>query len=182
MEFYRCENPECGYVAEEEPDVCPRCGGAFFHTLDEEELTAGDWVSLGGQAVDDGRDTDALACYQRAAAMGDPLGTTNLGWCFESGVGVREDPRQAAILYAQAASREYLPALTNLGYCYACGIGVERDAVRALECFRKAAGRGHPRGQFLLAEALRRGDGTAADEGEAFRWYRSAAWLGYPPA
>ena len=27
MDYYRCENPDCGFVAEsEEPDVCPRCG------------------------------------------------------------------------------------------------------------------------------------------------------------
>ena len=94
MEFYRCENTDCGFLAEEEPDVCPRCGGTFFQRLDEEELTAGDWVSLGNQAVEEHRGTDALASYQRAAAMGDALGLTNLGWCFESGVGVEEDPQQ----------------------------------------------------------------------------------------
>ena len=72
MDFYRCENPDCGYVAEEEPDICPSCGGTFFTPLLEEDLTAGDWVRLGSQAVDQGRETDALACYQRAAAMDDP--------------------------------------------------------------------------------------------------------------
>ena len=29
MDYYRCENPDCGYLAEEEPDICPRCGGTF---------------------------------------------------------------------------------------------------------------------------------------------------------
>ena len=24
MDFYRCENPDCGFVAEEEPDICPK--------------------------------------------------------------------------------------------------------------------------------------------------------------
>ena len=84
MEFYRCENTDCGFLAEEEPDVCPHCGGTFFQKLDEDELTAGDWVSLGNQAVEAQRNTDALASYQRAAAMGDALGLTNLGWCFDS--------------------------------------------------------------------------------------------------
>ena len=92
MDFYRCENPDCGYVAEEEPDICPSCGGTFFTPLLEEDLTAGDWVRLGSQAVDQGRETDALACYQRAAAMDDPLGLTNLGWCLEAGIGVRRTP------------------------------------------------------------------------------------------
>ena len=51
-------------------------------------MTASDWVNLGNQAVDEKRETDALACYQRAAALGDPLGLTNLGWCLEAGIGV----------------------------------------------------------------------------------------------
>ena len=53
MECYRCENPDCGFTLEEEPDVCPHCGGTFFLRIDEEEMTASDWVSLGGQAVDE---------------------------------------------------------------------------------------------------------------------------------
>ena len=153
MEYYRCENPDCGFVAEAEPDFCPRCGGTFFNAVTEEELTAANWVSLGNDAVDDARGTDALACYQRAVAMDDPLGLTNLAWCFEAGVGVPADPRQAVLLYAQAASRDYIPALTNLGYCYANGIGVEQDAAKAVECFQKGAVQGFPRAQFLLGEA-----------------------------
>ena len=182
MEYYRCENPDCGYLAEQEPDACPCCGGVFFLRVDEEDLAGSDWVQLGNRAVDEERGTDALACYQRAAAMDDVLGLTNLGWCLEAGVGVEADPRQAVVLYAQAASREYMPALTNLGYCYAHGVGVERDLSRALECFRKGAENGFPRAQFLLGEAYSRGAGVEQDDREAVRWYQSAAWLGYPAA
>ena len=39
MDYYRCENPNCGFLAGEEPDVCPRCGGTFFTPLLEEDLT-----------------------------------------------------------------------------------------------------------------------------------------------
>ena len=85
MNYYRCENPDCGFLAEEEPDVCPHCGGTFFLSVDEEELTGSDWVQLGNRAVDEERNTDALACYQQAAAAGDALGLTNLGWCLEAG-------------------------------------------------------------------------------------------------
>lgn len=135
MNYYRCENPDCGFLAEEEPDVCPQCGGTFFLSVDEEELTGPDWVQLGNRAVDEERPTDALACYQQAAALDDMLGVTNLGWCLEAGIGVPADPRQAVVLYAQAAARDYMPALTNLGYCYAHGIGVARDDSKAVECF-----------------------------------------------
>ena len=55
MNYYRCENPDCGFLAEEEPDVCPQCGGTFFLSVDEEELTGPDWVQLGNRAVDEER-------------------------------------------------------------------------------------------------------------------------------
>lgn len=29
MNYYRCENPDCGFLAEEEPDVCPSAGAPF---------------------------------------------------------------------------------------------------------------------------------------------------------
>ena len=92
MNYYRCDNPDCGYLAETEPDVCPRCGGTFFQPVDEEELTGSDWVQLGNRAVDEDRNTDALACYQRAAAMEDVLGLTNLGWCLEAAWAWRRTP------------------------------------------------------------------------------------------
>ena len=65
---------------------CPLCGGRFFFSLPEEELTAANWNWLGSRAVDEQRSVDALACYQRAAALGDPQGITNLGWCMEQGI------------------------------------------------------------------------------------------------
>ena len=44
MEYYRCENPDCGYIAQEEPDICPQCGGTFFAPLlehwDEQDCAA----------------------------------------------------------------------------------------------------------------------------------------------
>ena len=178
MKYYRCDNPDCGFLTEEEPDVCPWCGGTFFQPVDEEEFTGSDWVQMGNRAVDEDRDTDALACYQRAAAMGDVLGLTNLGWCLEAGVGVEADPRQAAVLYAQAAARDYIPALTNLGYCYSRGLGVAQDDAKALECFRKGAESGFPRAQFLLGEAYFRGLGVERSGEEAVRWYRAAAGQG----
>ena len=139
MECYRCENPDCGFTLEEEPDVCPHCGGTFFLRIDEEEMTASDWVSLGGQAVDEKRDTDALAYYQRASAMGDVQGLTNLGWCFEAGVGVEADPKQAVVLYAQAAAREYVPALTRLWS--ASARARNRDFPGHSSCWQRLTGR-----------------------------------------
>ena len=61
MEYYRCENVNCAFAAAEEPEVCPLCGGSFFFSLPEEELTAANWNYLGSRAVDEERNVDALA-------------------------------------------------------------------------------------------------------------------------
>lgn len=108
MNYYRCENPDCGFLAEEEPDVCPQCGGTFFLSVDEEELTGPDWVQLGNRAVDEERPTDALACYQQAAALDDMLGVTNLGWSWRRGRACRRPPAGGG-LYAQAAAGTICP-------------------------------------------------------------------------
>ena len=56
MDFYRCENPDCGFVAEVEPDICPRCGGTFFAAVTEEEAAgtlqnAAHYVELGREQL-----------------------------------------------------------------------------------------------------------------------------------
>ena len=145
MNYYRCENPDCGFLAEEEPDVCPQCGGTFFLSVDEEELTGPDWVQLGNRAVDEERPTDALACYQQAAALDDMLGVTNLGWCLEAGIGVPADPRQAVVLYAQAAERGRKTAFPGPSSCWGGifprpGSGAERRGGRPLVSVRRVAG------------------------------------------
>lgn len=77
-----------GFWQQVKPDDLPPVQGAPFLSVDEEELTGPDWVQLGNRAVDEERPTDALACYQQAAALDDMLGVTNLGWCLEAGIGV----------------------------------------------------------------------------------------------
>lgn len=37
MEYFRCENSECGYVTSDpELEVCPNCGGTFFVPVEED--------------------------------------------------------------------------------------------------------------------------------------------------
>ena len=52
MDYYRCENPDCGFVAEEEPDICPRCGGTFFTARTEDVRPGYVWVCMVYQAVE----------------------------------------------------------------------------------------------------------------------------------
>mgnify|MGYP000600443555 CR=1 FL=1 len=55
---------------------------------------------------------------------------TNLGYCYEVGIGVEENPQKAVEIYRRAADLDYDVAQCNLGYCYEAGIGVEKIFIR----------------------------------------------------
>ena len=151
--IYKCTNPSCGNLGEGDglPASCPECGSPVKE-IREEEMSGRDWSQLGGfWTRRRNNEKRILACYRRAAAMGDVWGICNLGWCMEAGIGTEADPKQAVWLYEQAAETGYVPALCNLGVCYQEGIGIPRDEGRAIELLTDAAEYGYPRAQMILA-------------------------------
>jgi MinD-like ATPase involved in chromosome partitioning or flagellar assembly len=70
------------------------------------------------------------------------------------GRGVPQDYRQAAALYAKAATDGYAPAANALGRMYENGIGVPKDSERAIEYYKYAASMGHPDAKAALARLL----------------------------
>ena len=182
--IYKCTNPSCGNLGEGDglPASCPECGSPVKE-IREEEMSGRDWSQLGGfWTRRRNNEKRILACYRRAAAMGDVWGICNLGWCMEAGIGTEADPKQAVWLYEQAAETGYVPALCNLGVCYQEGIGVPRDEGRAIELLTDAAEYGYPRAQMILASCYEEGDGVEKDEAAAFQLMEAAAWLGHPDA
>ena len=165
--IYKCTNPSCGNLGEGDglPASCPECGSPVKE-IREEEMSGRDWSQLGGFWTRR-RDNEKriLACYRRAAAMGDVWGICNLGWCMEAGIGTEADPKQAVWLYEQAAETGYVPALCNLGVCYQEGIGVPRDEGRAIELLTdERFADGHNR-------FMNRGELIDAMDEETFRLY-----------
>ena len=184
MDYYRCENPDCGYVAEGmEPDVCPRCGGTFFQTVLEEELTGSDWVQLGNRAVDGERGTDALACYQRAAALGEDYlpALTNLGYCYATGTGVEQDFAKALECFQRGAEKGFPRAQFLLAEALRRGDGVERNDTEAAKWYQSAAWLGYPPAQTELGRCLEFGTGVAQSLPQAVKWYTAAAEQGHAP-
>ena len=154
--IYRCTNPECTCMVEEDrrPECCPACGRTML-PAEEGTLTGEEWTILGAFWAEQGECGGArtLECFRRAAALGDPAGISNLGWCMENGVGIAADPRQAVWLYRQAAELNYPPAMCNLGYCLQEGIGTPPHPEQAVEWYQAAAQAGRQ---------LAVGDGLAA--------------------
>ena len=51
MEFFRCDNSDCGYVTEDSGlEKCPQCGGDFFVPVEEDYISGYGWLTLADQA------------------------------------------------------------------------------------------------------------------------------------
>ena len=108
----------------------------------------------------------ALQWYQRAAALGSPAATFNVGVMYDAGKGVPADRAEAAQWYARAAKKGYARADYNLALLYQDGVGVKRDKARAVRLFHAAAqlGLGAARAHLAaLGSSFSGPAGSAAD-------------------
>ncbi len=102
-----------------------------------------------------------------------------LGLCYDHGIGVTQDAKQAVRWYRAAAEQGYASGQCNLGHCYTQGRGIPQDYIEAVRWYRAAADQGHVRGQYYLGWCYDLGKGVPEDYKEAVRWYRAAAEQGY---
>lgn len=101
-----------------------------------------------------------------------------MGTAYDEGLGVAEDPAEAAVWFRRAAERGHVLAQHNLGNAYAAGRGIAQDDRLAVAWWLKAAAEGDAIPQLRLGEAYELGRGVERDEAQARRWYRDAAGRG----
>ena len=77
---------------------------------------------------------------------------TNLGYCFENGLGVTRDFNEALRWYRKAADLNEPMAMNNLGAWYEHGTGMSLgdDVKKAVEWYRKAAALGNENAKAAL--------------------------------
>lgn len=80
-----------------------------------------------------------VARYEQACERGTAEACNELGFMYEVGRYVRQDPSQAAALYRQACEGGSATGCSNYGVMHANGDGVAQDDVRALAWFSLAA-------------------------------------------
>jgi TPR repeat protein len=73
-----------------------------------------------------------------------------VGHAYETGNGVRQDPKEAMRWYRKAAEQGHPKAFGLIGRLYGIGFGVNRDLVKANMYFQL----GHRRGEKHLAEFI----------------------------
>lgn len=78
----------------------------------------------------------------------------DLGWCYETGAGVRRNRRKAVEWYEKAAEQGDAEGMYRLALCYLDGKAVEADRQTAMDLCRRA----------LESEELHGGTDTALQE------------------
>ncbi len=134
----------------------------------------------------------AIRWLQEAGSHPDAVNL--LGYCYENGYGVIQNPEEAVALYRKAAEQGHVTAQLKLGNCYEDGIGVIKNETEAFEWYRKAAEntisfdhngplwnidrkaarQGQKTARRTLAKCYKKGIGVTANEEEAKRWKEKA--------
>ena len=97
------------------------------------------------------------------------------GQCFEKGVGVTLDYRQAMAWYQKAAEQGLPKAYGAIGGLYRLGQGVKPDPAKAFEWFTKGAEAGDDNAMLCLGNCYYTAYGTTQNFSEAVRWWNAAA-------
>ncbi len=111
----------------------------------------------------------------KSAKQGFVHAQTQLGLCYEMGLGVEKDNEQAVDWLKKAAAQGDPEGQTDLGYHYIKGLGVKKDHKEAVRLFAEAAELGHAKAQTYLGQCYEKGLGVEKDDKRAVHWYAQAA-------
>ncbi|WP_353572693.1 tetratricopeptide repeat protein [Candidatus Albibeggiatoa sp. nov. BB20] len=70
------------------------------------------------QAWDQGNNREAFELFRRAAAKGEQNAFLNLGYCYDEGIGTKQDKEKALFWYKKAAQYGDLSAYMNIAVYY----------------------------------------------------------------
>ena len=107
---------------------------------------------FGGQ--DEPHYSQAVAYYQRAAALGNSFAYSNLGRMYQNGKGLTQDSGRAIKMFKRAIEMGNTNAMYNLGAMYENGAGVPQSQQDANKYYMMAAEKGNPQALFKCAAQL----------------------------
>jgi uncharacterized protein len=155
----------------------PDAVGAYRKAADKGSTTA--MVELGvmfGTGTGVPKDeAQARQLFERAAAAGNPRGTSNLAALTGDAA---SDPAAGRALLQKAAEAGSAEAQFQLGLMAADGIGGPRDDVAARAWFQKAAAQDHPGALEWMGAFAQSGRGGPRDANAARAYFEKAAALG----
>jgi TonB family protein len=119
-----------------------------------------------------------MTWYLGAADKGNAQAQNNIGWLYESGLGVNQDYAEAMAWYYRAADQGLAQAQTNIGWLYQNGFGIKQDYAAAMTWYRKAADQGDAQAEGNIGSLYESGLGVQQNHDEALNWYRKSGHRG----
>ena len=86
----------------------------------------------------------AAFLYRKAAEQGDAIAACNLGYLYETGVGVTQSWEDAVYWYERSSEKREARAYYHLAWCVEYGKGTELSKERALDLYCLAAEQEYP--------------------------------------
>jgi len=173
MALIKC--PECGKEISDKARACIHCG--FPIELQGKQSEKADVTSIVNEADQlrkSTRYTEAIALYEKAAALDDAHSQLWLGNFYERGLGVAIDYTKAHYWFEKAANQNNTDAINNLGRLYAKGQGVPKNIVKANELYKKASDLGNAIASGNLATVYYFGNDVSVDYKLAVHYYTLA--------
>jgi hypothetical protein len=115
---------------------------------------------------------------QQAADAGYAPSQYRYGYCFQAGVGRKQDLAMANDWYAKSAAQGFVDAEYKLAYSYETGRGTAKDPSKALEWYTRAGDSGDAEALYNLALIYEKGVGVPANLPKAIEFLERAASAG----
>lgn len=117
----------------------------------------------------------AFQLFQLGSEMGNSDAMTNLGYCYDKGIGCTKNQFTAFDLYLKSAMIGNINAMSNLGYSYRHGEGTDKNPNKAVEWLMKAANKGDASANVNLGFCYQTGFGVEQSYEKAFQLYKTAS-------
>ncbi|KAH1122497.1 hypothetical protein J1N35_005657 [Gossypium stocksii] len=127
-----------------------------------------------------GQKEEAIALYQKAAALGDAAGKCNLGISYLHAQ--PQNHKEAVKWLHQASVGGHVRAQYQLALCLHQGLGVEQNLQEAAGWYLKAAEGGYVRAMYNASLCYTFGEGLSHSRRQARKWMKRAADRGHGKA
>jgi len=124
----------------------------------------------------------ARSIWLPLADQGYAKAQATMGWIYQTGKGVKKNPKIAFNWYRKAAIQQHVIAQNNLGVAYEQGLGVRKNAKKAAKWYKDSAEWGYSFAQYNLGVLYKEGYGVKQNLEEAQFWLQIAALQGVEEA
>lgn len=134
-----------------------------------------DEYQVASTLFDRGKYKEAFDKYRTLAESGSVTGQVFLGWMYQRGLGVEQDPEAARHWYQKAADTDSPVAQFYLGRLY----GIQKKYRDAIEWLEKSASKNYMPAIYRLGRTYDLGEGVNVDKDKAHRLFDQAAKMGH---